>query len=150
MAPRVAVMGRTALRTVSPSDRRNAERIATSLRGKVFPGQLDCVIADFSRMGARLKFDAAPPQDARMTMVVWSSGVAFDAQVRWRRGLEIGVQFHSSRDLRRPAPPHLVEIQALWTKRRPRVGRRQLIASPVILQQRPRSPRRALPYRPGL
>jgi len=37
-------------------------------------------------------------------------------------------------------------IQALWIKRRPRVGRRQLIASPVILQQRPRSPRRPLRY----
>jgi hypothetical protein len=142
-------MGQAAFRTVSPSDRRNAERIATSLRGKVFPGQLDCVIADFSRMGARLKFDAPPPQEGRVTMVVWSSGVAFDAQVRWRRGLEIGVQFQSNRDLRRPAPPHLVEIQVLWMKRRPRVGRRQLIASPVILQQRPRS-RRAVPYRPGL
>src|ERR1700678_1512260 len=109
MTPRLAIMGQAALRTVSPSDRRNAERIATALRGKVFPGQFDCVIADFSRMGARLKFDAPPPQDGRVTMVVWSSGVAFDAQVRWRRGLELGVQFHSSRDLRRPAPPHLVE-----------------------------------------
>lgn len=140
-------MGQVAFRTVSASDRRAAERIATSLRGKVFPGQRDCVIADFSKMGARLKFDGPPPEEARMTMVVWSSGVAFDAQVRWRRGLELGVQFFSSRDLRRPAPPHLAEIQALWTKRRPRVGRRQLIASPVILQQRPRVARRPVPYR---
>ena len=71
-------MGQAAFRTVSPSDRRNAERLATSLRGKVFPGQIDCVIADFSRMGARLKFDAPPPQDGRLIMVVWSSGVAFE------------------------------------------------------------------------
>jgi hypothetical protein len=62
--------------------------------------------------------------------------------VRWRRGMEIGVQNYNSRDLRRPAPPHLAEIQTLWIKRRPRVGRRQLIASPVILQKRPHSPRR--------
>ncbi len=136
------------VRILSARERRAAERIATSLRGKVFPGQLDCVIADFSKMGARLKFDGAPPEAARMTMVVWSSGVAFDAQVRWRRGSEIGVQFFSNRDLRRPAPPHLAEIQALWIKRRPRVGRRQLIASPVILQKRSRSPRRSLPLRP--
>src|SRR5471030_398575 len=107
-------MGQVAVRTMSARDRRAAERIATSLRGKVFPGQVDCVIADFSKMGARLKFEGAAPQENRMTMVVWSSGVAFDAQVCWRRGLEIGVQFHSNRDLRRPAPPHLVEIQALW------------------------------------
>ena len=135
-------MGHAASRIVSPSDRRNAERLATSLRGKVFPGQIDCVIADFSKMGARLKFDAPPPQDRRLIMVVWSSGVAFDATVRWRRGQEIGLQFASSRDLRRPAPPHLVEIQALWIGRRPRVGRRAMIASPVILQSRTRWPRR--------
>jgi hypothetical protein len=141
-------MGQAAVRTMSARERRNAERISTSLRGKVFPGQRDCVIADFSKMGARLKFEGSAPEESRMTMVVWSSGVAFDAAVRWRRGLEIGVQFFSSRDLRRPAPPHLVEIQALWMKRRPRVGRRQLIASPVILQQRSRSARRPPPYRP--
>jgi len=139
-------MGQAAVSTVSAKDRRAAERIATSLRGKVFPGEIDCVIADFSKRGARLKFDGPPPEEARLTMVVWSSGVAFDSAVRWRRGLEVGVQFYNSRDLRRPAPPHLAEIQALWIKRRPRVGRRQLIASPVILQQRPRSPRRPLRY----
>src|ERR1700761_8470292 len=103
-------MGQSAVLPISDRDRRIAERIATSLRGKVFPGQVDCVIADFSKMGARLKFDGPPPDEARMTMGVWSSGVAFDAQVRWRRGLEIGVQFYSNRDLRRPAPPHLAEI----------------------------------------
>jgi len=130
-------------------DRRAAERIATSLRGKVFRAAsgeaFDCVFADFSKLGARLHFDVPPPEGERLTVVVWSSGVAFDAQVRWRRGDEIGVQFASSRDLRRPAPPHLAEIQALWMRRRPRVGRRALIASPVILQNRTRLPRRLAP-----
>jgi hypothetical protein len=127
-------------------DRRAAERIATSLRGKAFTqpaaGAHDCVIADFSKLGARLRFDTPPPEGERLTVVVWSSGVAFDGQVRWRHGPEVGVQFASSRDLRRPAPPHLIEIQALWMHRRPRVGRRALIASPVILQTRSRGPRR--------
>jgi len=130
-------------------DRRAAERIATSLRGKVFPGALDCVVADFSKLGARVRFEGEPPAGARLTMVVWSSGVAFDATVRWRRGAEIGLQFASSRDLRRPAPPHLAEIQALWLKRRPRVGRRALNASPVILQQKTNWPRRMPPSRNG-
>jgi hypothetical protein len=138
-------MPRALARALAADDRRIADRVSVSLRGKVFPGQLDCTVADFSKFGARLKFEQAPPTADRLTMVVWSSGVAFDAQVRWRRGAELGVQFCSNRDLRRPAPPHLVEIQALWMKRRPRVGRRQLIASPVILQQRPRSSRRSLP-----
>jgi hypothetical protein len=123
-------------------DRRSAERIATTLRGKAFPGGIDCVITDFTKLGARLRFDGQAPAADKMIMVVWSSGVAFEATVRWRRGVDIGVQFASSRDLRRPAPPHLAEAQAMWMKRRPRVGRRALIASPVILQDRSRTPRR--------
>jgi hypothetical protein len=134
-------MGQSAA-LLSPRDRRAAERIPTSLRGKVFPGAVDCVVADFSKMGAKLRFEHGPPLGARFIMVVWSSGAAFDAVVRWRHGDEIGVQFASSRDLRRPAPPHLAEIQALWMKRRPRVGRRQLNASPVILKQKSQLPRR--------
>jgi hypothetical protein len=123
-------------------DRRVAERIPTSLRGKAFPGAVDCVIADFSKLGARLRFEREPPAEDRLVVVVWSSGAAFDASVRWRRGQEIGVQFSSSRDLRRPAPPHLAEIQALWRNRRPRVGRKALIGSPVILQDRSHWPKR--------
>jgi hypothetical protein len=135
-------MGQTAAAPASYRDRRAAERIATSLRGKVFPGPVDCIVADFSKLGARVRFEGEPPAGARLTLVVWSSGVAFDAVVRWRRGPEIGLLFASSRDLRRPAPPHLVEIQALWVKRRPRVGRRALNASPVILHQKAYWPRR--------
>jgi hypothetical protein len=134
-------MGQTAM-LARVRDRRAAERIPTSLRGKVFPGAIDCVIADFSKLGARVRFEAPPLAGARFTLVVWSSGVAFEAGVRWRRGDEIGVKFDGSRDLRRPAPPHLVEAQALWNERRPRVGRRALAASTVILQQKPYLPRR--------
>lgn len=133
-------MGQSAL---ASKDRRATARIPTSLRGKVFPGAVDCLITDFTKLGARLSFNgASAPDGDQLIMVVWSSGVAFEGQVRWRRGDEIGVAFTSSRDLRRPAPQHLAEAQALWQKRRPRVGRRALIASPVILQDRNRPPRR--------
>ena len=136
-------MGQPAV-SIADRDRRAAERIATSLRGKIFPGGTDCVVADFSKMGARLRFDGPPPEGEQLILVVWSSGVAFEAQVRWRHGVELGVRFASSRDLRRPAPPQLAEAQALWMKRRPRIGRRALIASPVILQTS-RWPRRLAP-----
>jgi hypothetical protein len=127
---------------LASKDRRATARIATSLRGKVFPGAIECVITDFNKVGARLRFKGAAPDGDQVIMVVWSSGVAFEANVRWRKEAEIGVSFASSRDLRRPAPSHLAEAQALWLKRRPRVGRRALIASPVILQERNRPPRR--------
>ena len=123
-------MGQSA--ELSPDrDRRATERIPTSLRGKVFPGAVDCVITDFTKQGARLRFDGAIPDEDPRVMVVWSSGQAFIAETRWRYGREIGVQLHRrSRDLRRPAPEFLAEAQALWRKRRPRLRRKALIASP--------------------
>jgi hypothetical protein len=125
-------MGQTAV--LAPArDRRTVERIPTSLRGKVFPGALDCVIADFTKHGARLRFDETAPIENAFVMVVWSSGFAFEAETRWRHNGEIGVRFVGSRDLRRPAPAHLAEIQALWRRRRPRLRRKALVASPAIL-----------------
>jgi hypothetical protein len=76
-------------------------------------------------------------------VVVWSSGLAFQATVRWRRVDEMGVQFTGSRDLRRPAPSDLEAIRALWLRRRPRLRRQALIANPMILRQSRRWPRRA-------
>jgi hypothetical protein len=141
-------MGQSAVRTSTTRDRRAAARIATTLRGKVFPGAFDCVIADFTKKGARLRFDGPAPPGASFIVVVWSSGVAFEAHPRWRRTSELGVQFISSRDLRRPAPPYLEEAQAAWMKRRPRVGRRELVANPDIVQRRARGPRRLTLVRP--
>lgn len=129
-------------------DRRAAERIPTSLRGKVFPGAMDCVIADFTKQGARLRFDAPPPAGRRFVMVVWSSGLAFEAEACWRNDHEIGVRFTSSRDLRRPAPPHLAEAQAMWRKRRPRLRRKAIIGSPAIARSTRRRSQRIEPALP--
>lgn len=129
--------------TASNKDRRAAPRTPTTLRGKVFPGAVDCTISDFNKRGARLRFSGPPPRDETLVVVVWSSGQAFEATLRWRSDDEIGVQFEASRDLRRPAPPHLAEIQEQWLKRRPRIARRELIAKSAIIDKPSRWPRRA-------
>jgi hypothetical protein len=134
----------------SRKERRKMARIGVALRGKAFPGARDCRIVDFTRRGARLAFDGPIPPGARLVLVVWTSGAAFEASVRWRRGHEIGVRFEASRDLRRPAPPQLEEAQAMWLARRPRLRRKALASSPVILQTRHRLPRRiASPIEPA-
>jgi hypothetical protein len=135
-------MGQASLSALN-RDRRAAERLATALRGKIFPGETDCTIADFSKLGARLRFDAPPDVGEHLVLVVWSSGLAFEAVTRWASRNEVGVQFLSSRDLRRPAPAHLAEIQAQWLKRRPRIARRQLIANAAIIEKPSRWPRRS-------
>lgn len=122
-------------------DRRAHERVPTGLRAKVFPGAHDCVISDFSDRGARLTFAAPPLVGERLVLVVWSSGLAFEAVARWSAGLELGVEFLHKRDFRRPVPAELTAIRALWLKRRPRIRRKTLAANPaMIVQQRP--PRR--------
>jgi hypothetical protein len=109
----------------------------TTLRGKMFlPGPVDCVIVDFSKHGARLRFSEPVALDDEFVLVVWSSGVAYQAVTRWVTDLEAGVEFLGNRDLRRPAPPHLAEAQSLWRHRRPRMSRRQALRQGAILQTR--------------
>ena len=124
-------------------DRRAAERVPTALRGKLFPGAVDCTIADFNRLGARLRLADPPAIGETLIVAVWSSGQAFEAVVRWRSADQVGVQFLSSRDLRRPAPAQFSEVQTLWLQRRPRIARRELIAKAAIIEKRSRWPRRA-------
>lgn len=135
--------------TATGGERRGTARLETSLRGKAFPGAADCRITDFTRRGARLSFDGPAPTADRFVLVVWSSGAAFEAVIRWRRGREAGVRLEASRDLRRPAPPHLVEAQALWLARRPRLRRQAIVRSPVVLQSRSRLPLRIASPRQG-
>jgi hypothetical protein len=122
-------------------NRRRLERVSTTLRAKVFPGPLACVIADFNDRGARLRFDERPSVGDRLVVVVWSSGLAFEVVVRWRAGDEAGVEFLHKRDFRRPVPAELAAIRAQWLKRRPRIRRRKLMAEAGIVQGRPQTHR---------
>jgi hypothetical protein len=108
------------------ADRRELQRAPTALRGKVFPGGLDCVIKDLNRGGARLRFSGPPPADDRMVVVIWSTGVAFEAVGCWRGGAEAGVRFLRRFDMRGRAPERLAEVKAQWRDRRRRLRRSQL------------------------
>jgi hypothetical protein len=113
--------------TESVKNRRALERAPTTLRAKVFPGALDCVIRDYTKRGARLEFQGPAPLEDQLVVVIWASGLTYEAEPRWRKGSSMGVLFTGSRDLRRPAPPHLAEVAALWRARRPRITRRKLM-----------------------
>ena len=121
-------------------DRRRKERVPTALRAKVFPGAVDCVIADFNDRGAKLRFEGRPAVGDHLVVVVWSSGLAFEVTVRWRAGDEAGVEFLHKRDFRRPVPAELAVIRAQWLKRRPRIRRRKLMTAAGIVHTRPARP----------
>ena len=118
------------------SDRRALERLPTTLRGKVFPGALDCLITDYNARGARLHFEERPAVGDHIVLVVWSSGVAFEAVSRWRAGMDVGVQFTSTCDFRGRTPSHLAAIREQWRKRRPHIGRRQMLKTSAMIQKR--------------
>jgi hypothetical protein len=119
-------------------EQRRAPRTATTSRGKIYPGGLDCTIADFSQNGARLHLsrpDSATPS-GDIVLVIWSTGAAFEATPRWRDGAEAGWRFLSRFDLRRPVPPRLAEVKAQWLARRLILRRMQLKASGVMINYR--------------
>lgn len=128
-------MSRVAI-LAKPSDRRILERTPTALRAKVFPGVIDCVIRDYNERGARLEFSEPVVIGEQIVVVIWSSGLAFESVIRWRRGAEIGVQFQVGRDLRRPTPAHFAAIRAEWMNRRPRLSRRKLAKCSAMIDDR--------------
>ena len=118
-----------------PSDRRVFERTATTLRGKAFPGAIDCTIRDMSRRGARLGFET-PPAEEPTVVVIWTTGCAFEITKRWTAGEEIGVLFSNRCDLRGKVPPHLVEVKAEWLGRRRQLHRAKIKKCDAIIGYR--------------
>ncbi len=110
----------------SPADRRSIPRQPTTLRGKAFPGGADCTIRDYNERGARLQFSGAAPEDDQFIVVVWSTGQAFEGQVRWRGGQEVGLLFLRSCDFRGRTPSFFWTARAEWLRSRPKLPRRTL------------------------
>jgi hypothetical protein len=106
------------------------------LRGKVFPGGLDCVVKDFSQGGARLRFLGEAPTQDRIVVVIWSTGAAGEAERCWRGGEEAGWRFINRFDLRGPVPGHLVDVKAKWLGRRRQLRRRELAESGAMIGYR--------------
>jgi hypothetical protein len=97
---------------------------------------LDCIISDFSRRGARLRFlDQAPTEDS-IVVVIWSTGIAIEAIRCWRDGVEMGWQFLSRFDLREAVPKRLAGVKEQWKGRRRKLKRSQLRDCGVMIDYR--------------
>ena len=111
---------------LSPTERRSLPRLATTLRGKAFPGGFDCMVRDYNERGARLQFVGPRPESDQFIVVMWATGVAFEGQVRWRGGEELGVRFLRSCDFRGRTPSFFWAARAEWLRSRPRLSRRAM------------------------
>jgi len=88
------------------SDMRRSRRTKTVLTGTLFFRQdgltLDCVIADISETGARVRIGPASAVPAEVFLVHLRDYVAYEAMVAWRSADgTLGLRFKSEHDLRK-------------------------------------------------
>jgi hypothetical protein len=95
-------------------ERRTTQRQKTLLAGKAVFGanrfEIDCSVRDLSRGGARLSFADSLGVPDQFELHMPSRGSVFRAEVRWRKGRQIGVKFRAV--LRQPAQAPLRLAQA--------------------------------------
>ena len=89
--------------------RRVEERVRTLTAAQITRAGrvIDCVIRDISPKGARLRVPDAGAVPQQFELFLKQSGEYRPAQVRWRRGVEVGVSFLPERRGfgRRVTPP---------------------------------------------
>ncbi len=116
-------------------DRRSLERMPTTLRGRVFPSESDCLITDYNERGAKLHFPQSLSPGDEIVVVLWSTGLGFEAMVRWTTPEDVGVRFIQRCDFRGRVPSRFMEIKALWLKSRPKVRRpERMLRSAMIVK----------------
>lgn len=80
-------------------ERRESRRRKTFLAGKVIFGAdrlaMDCAIRDLSAGGARLSFADPHGLPGEFALQLPSRVTVFRAEVRWRKGQEVGVKFRA-------------------------------------------------------
>ncbi len=121
------------------AERRALERIPTTLRAKVFPRPgaepLDCTITDFNDRGARLNLGGFPAAGDDLIVVVWSTGLAFEALTMWRHGGDAGVRFISRCDFRCRVPSRFLSAKGIWLKTRPKLRRPERLSRAAMLER---------------
>jgi hypothetical protein len=74
-------------------EKRVAPRLPLNADAKTFPGGHDCVVADVSPNGARIRFAQTQMDAVPQIVVFWKTGQAFEVEEVWRRSNEVGVRF---------------------------------------------------------
>jgi PilZ domain len=86
---------------MSIEQRKDGERRRAFVPGKVVvddpPFTSYCTVRDLSGGGAKLAFGSIPKLPDIFELQIPSQGKAHEVELRWQRGLQIGVQFLSTR-----------------------------------------------------
>ncbi len=100
---------------------RKTPRQRAYLGGKLVYGDyfsLDCIVRDISDGGARVQIPAGQAAPDNVYLVELRSGIAYEAQVVWRRYPLIGLTFTHQYGLADASTPHLRILRRLWMDKR--------------------------------
>lgn len=105
--------------TSPTADARSGVRRRTLLRGRICWGpqyaiSADCAIRDLSENGAQLRAPASQALPPSFALIHILEGVAFEAELAWRRGDLAGVKFVERHDLKVPVSRDLLPLRNIW------------------------------------
>ncbi len=99
-------------------DQRAAVRQRVLLAGRLVYGDasltIDCAIRDLSDTGARVRLSGPVALPSRLYLIEVRTGMAFDAEVAWRRVPEFGLRFSEAHDLKTSANPKMKLLKRIW------------------------------------
>lgn len=101
-----------------PIDRRLQPRASANARAVlVAPGiELACVILDTSAGGLRVRTDRQLALPGQVIVVDIVAGLALEADVAWRKGVEAGLKLRGQSSLRGLIPSRLLPARDAWTR----------------------------------
>lgn len=101
-----------------PTDRRLQPRAPTNARAVlVAPGlELACVIIDTSAGGLKVRTDRQLALPPKVTVVDIAAGLAIEADVAWRKGVEAGLTLKGQSPLRGLVPSRLLPAREAWVR----------------------------------
>jgi len=101
-------------------DRRARMRQRALLAGKLASEDaattLDCTIRNISEDGAMIETTTPQLIPARLHLVQIKEGIAWDAEVIWRRGNRVGLALKDRHDLRETTEKQLRALRAIWSQ----------------------------------
>ncbi|MFC3078285.1 PilZ domain-containing protein [Phenylobacterium terrae] len=112
-------IARSAMTDSFPIERRSEVREPTNIRARICYGEnfgawADCIIKNLSKSGAMLEVAAVYPIPQTFTLIHIPGGVAFTANIKWRRGDLCGVFMKDRTELKLIPASEPNKIRDIW------------------------------------
>jgi hypothetical protein len=103
-----------------PVERRQRQRQRALLAGKLANEDatttIDCTIRNLSSDGAMIETTTPHLIPSHLHLVQIKEGIAWDAEVIWRRGNRVGLALLDRHDLREATEKQLRALRAIWSQ----------------------------------